>query len=60
VFAREGAEWAGRPHTPEGLEELDGEIRTMTARPAWVRVDIREFEAIDRLGYAVSNAMAGM
>jgi NAD(P)-dependent dehydrogenase (short-subunit alcohol dehydrogenase family) len=54
VFAREGAELVLVSRTTGGLEELDDEIRQLTGRTSLlVPLDLREFEAIDRLGYAL-------
>jgi NAD(P)-dependent dehydrogenase (short-subunit alcohol dehydrogenase family) len=54
VFAREGAELVLVARTTGGLEELDDEIRQLTGKTSLlVPLDLREFEAIDRLGYAL-------
>jgi NAD(P)-dependent dehydrogenase (short-subunit alcohol dehydrogenase family) len=54
VFAREGAELVLVARTTGGLEELDDEIRQLTGRTSLlVPLDLKEFEAIDRLGFAL-------
>jgi NAD(P)-dependent dehydrogenase (short-subunit alcohol dehydrogenase family) len=54
LFALEGAELVLVARTTGGLEELDDEIRSMTGRTSLlVPLDLKEFEAIDRLGYAL-------
>jgi NAD(P)-dependent dehydrogenase (short-subunit alcohol dehydrogenase family) len=54
LFAREGAELILVARTTGGLEELDDEIRKINGRTSLlVPLDLREFEAIDRLGYAL-------
>ena len=54
LFAREGAELVLVARTTGGLEELDDEIRKINGRTSLlVPLDLREFEAIDRLGYAL-------
>jgi NAD(P)-dependent dehydrogenase (short-subunit alcohol dehydrogenase family) len=54
VFAREGAELVLVARTTGGLEELDDEIRQINGKTSLlVPLDLREFEAIDRLGYAL-------
>jgi NAD(P)-dependent dehydrogenase (short-subunit alcohol dehydrogenase family) len=54
VFAREGAELILVARTTGGLEELDDEIRAISGKTSLlVPLDLREFEAIDRLGYAL-------
>ncbi len=54
LFAQQGAELILVARTTGGLEELDDEIRTLTGRTSLlVPLDLREFEAIDRLGYAL-------
>jgi NAD(P)-dependent dehydrogenase (short-subunit alcohol dehydrogenase family) len=54
VFAREGAELVLVARTTGGLEELDDEIRQLNGKTSLlVPLDLREFEAIDRLGYAL-------
>ena len=54
VFAREGAELILVARTTGGLEELDDEIRQINGKTSLlVPLDLREFEAIDRLGYAL-------
>jgi NAD(P)-dependent dehydrogenase (short-subunit alcohol dehydrogenase family) len=53
-FAREGAELVLVARTTGGLEELDDEIRAINGKTSLlVPMDLREFEAIDRLGYAL-------
>jgi NAD(P)-dependent dehydrogenase (short-subunit alcohol dehydrogenase family) len=54
LFAREGAELILVARTTGGLEELDDEIRKISGKTSLlVPLDLREFEAIDRLGYAL-------
>ena len=54
VFAREGAELVLIARTTGGLEELDDEIRAINGKTSLlVPLDLREFEAIDRLGAAL-------
>ena len=54
LFAREGAELVLVARTTGGLEELDDEIRAINGKTSLlVPMDLREFEAIDRLGYAL-------
>jgi NAD(P)-dependent dehydrogenase (short-subunit alcohol dehydrogenase family) len=54
LFAREGAELILVARTTGGLEELDDEIRQINGKTSLlVPLDLREFEAIDRLGYAL-------
>src|SRR6185369_15124743 len=54
LFAREGAELILVARTTGGLEELDDEIRAINGKTSLlVPLDLREFEAIDRLGYAL-------
>jgi NAD(P)-dependent dehydrogenase (short-subunit alcohol dehydrogenase family) len=54
VFAREGAELVLVARTTGGLEELDDEIRKINGKTSLlVPLDLKEFEAIDRLGYAL-------
>ena len=54
LFASEGAEMVLVARTTGGLEELDDEIRALTGRTSLlVPLDLREFEAIDRLGLAL-------
>jgi NAD(P)-dependent dehydrogenase (short-subunit alcohol dehydrogenase family) len=53
-FAQEGAELVLVARTTGGLEELDDEIRGLTGRTSLlVPLDLKEFEAIDRLGAAL-------
>jgi len=54
LFAREGAELILVARTTGGLEELDDEIRQINGKTSLlVPLDLREFTAIDRLGYAL-------
>jgi len=54
LFAQEGAELILVARTTGGLEELDDEIRKINGKTSLlVPLDLREFEAIDRLGYAL-------
>src|ERR1043165_7412448 len=54
LFAREGADLVLVARTTGGLEELDDEIRAISGKTSLlVPLDLREFEAIDRLGYAL-------
>ncbi|HVM85205.1 MAG TPA: SDR family NAD(P)-dependent oxidoreductase [Candidatus Binatia bacterium] len=54
LFAQEGAEMVLVARTVGGLEELDDEIRQLTGRTSLlVPLDLKEFEAIDRLGAAL-------
>jgi NAD(P)-dependent dehydrogenase (short-subunit alcohol dehydrogenase family) len=54
LFAQEGAELVLVARTTGGLEELDDEIRQISGKTSLlVPLDLREFEAIDRLGYAL-------
>ena len=54
LFAREGAELILVARTTGGLEELDDEIRQINGKTSLlVPLDLPEFEAIDRLGYAL-------
>jgi NAD(P)-dependent dehydrogenase (short-subunit alcohol dehydrogenase family) len=54
LFAQEGAELVLVARTTGGLEELDDEIRRISGKTSLlVPLDLREFEAIDRLGYAL-------
>jgi NAD(P)-dependent dehydrogenase (short-subunit alcohol dehydrogenase family) len=54
LFAREGAELVLVARTVGGLEELDDEIRQATGRTSLlVPLDLKEFDAIDRLGAAL-------
>ena len=53
-FAEEGAEMVLVSRTVGGLEELDDEIRQLTGRSSLlVPMDLRAFDAIDRLGAAL-------
>jgi NAD(P)-dependent dehydrogenase (short-subunit alcohol dehydrogenase family) len=53
-FAAEGAELVLIARTVGGLEELDDAIRALTGRTSLlVPLDLREFDAIDRLGLAL-------
>jgi NAD(P)-dependent dehydrogenase (short-subunit alcohol dehydrogenase family) len=53
-FAREGAELVLIARTVGALEELDDEIRGINGRTSLlVPLDLREFDAIDRLGAAL-------
>ena len=53
-FAEEGAEMVLVARTVGGLEELDDEIRQLTGRTSLlVPLDLRAFDAIDRLGAAL-------
>jgi NAD(P)-dependent dehydrogenase (short-subunit alcohol dehydrogenase family) len=54
LFASEDAEMVLVARTTGGLEELDDEIRGINGRTSLlVPLDLREFEAIDRLGLAL-------
>jgi NAD(P)-dependent dehydrogenase (short-subunit alcohol dehydrogenase family) len=54
LFAQQGAELILVARTTGGLEELDDEIRKISGKTSLlVPLDLREFEAIDRLGYAL-------
>jgi NAD(P)-dependent dehydrogenase (short-subunit alcohol dehydrogenase family) len=54
LFAREGAELVLVARTTGGLEELDDEIRRINGKTSLlVPLDLKEFEAIDRLGAAL-------
>jgi NAD(P)-dependent dehydrogenase (short-subunit alcohol dehydrogenase family) len=54
LFAQEGAELVLIARTTGGLEELDDEIRAINGKTSLlVPLDLREFEAIDRLGAAL-------
>ncbi len=54
LFAREGAELVLIGRTTGGLEELDDEVRAINGKTSLlVPLDLREFEAIDRLGAAL-------
>lgn len=54
LFAREGAELVLVARTTGGLEELDDEIRGINGKTSLlVPLDLKEFEAIDRLGAAL-------
>ena len=53
-FAEEGAKLVLIARTVGGLEELDDEIRGITGKTSLlVPLDLREFDAIDRLGHAL-------
>ncbi|HVO04362.1 MAG TPA: SDR family NAD(P)-dependent oxidoreductase [Candidatus Cybelea sp.] len=53
-FAEEGADLVLIARTVGGLEELDDEIRGLTGKTSLlVPLDLREFDAIDRLGRAL-------
>jgi len=53
-FAEEGADLVLIARTVGGLEELDDEIRGLTGKTSLlVPLDLREFDAIDRLGQAL-------
>lgn len=54
AYAREGAELVLTARTQGGLEELDDEIRGIGGRTSLlVPLDLRDFDAIDRLGAAL-------
>jgi len=50
AFAREGAHVIAVARTEGGLEELDDEIRAQGDAATLVPADLRDFDAIDRLG----------
>ncbi|MCA0432327.1 MAG: SDR family NAD(P)-dependent oxidoreductase [Proteobacteria bacterium] len=52
-LAREGAHVVATARTKAGLEELDDAIRAVGSTATLVPMDIRDFEAIDRLGAAI-------
>lgn len=53
AFAREGAHVVAVARTVGGLEELDDEIRSAGGQATLVPLDLRDMEAIDRLGAAL-------
>ena len=53
-FAEEGAHLVLTARTAGGLEEIDDEIQKITGEPATlVRLDLTDFDAIDKLGAAI-------
>jgi len=53
ALAREGAHIIATARTEGGLTELDDRIRSIGGSATLVPLDIRDFEAIDRLGAAI-------
>lgn len=53
AYAREGAHVIAAARTVGGLEELDDEIRSSGGQATLVPLDLRDMEAIDRLGAAI-------
>ena len=53
AFAREGAHVIALARTTGGLEELDDEIRAAGGTATLVPVDLKDFDAIDRLGASI-------
>ncbi len=53
AFAREGAHVIALARTTGGLEELDDEIRDAGGTATLVPVDLKDFDAIDRLGASI-------
>jgi NAD(P)-dependent dehydrogenase (short-subunit alcohol dehydrogenase family) len=52
-LARQGAHVIALARTQGGLEELDDEIRAMGREATLVPCDIKDFDALDRLGLAI-------
>jgi NAD(P)-dependent dehydrogenase (short-subunit alcohol dehydrogenase family) len=52
-LAREGAHVVALARTQGGLEELDDAIKTAGGSATLVPADIRDFDALDRLGAAI-------
>jgi NAD(P)-dependent dehydrogenase (short-subunit alcohol dehydrogenase family) len=52
-LAKAGAHVIALARTQGGLEELDDEIRTLAGAATLVPMDLKDFDAIDRLGAAV-------
>lgn len=52
-FARAGAHVVAVARTQGGLEELDDEIRAVGSTATLVPLDIKDFDALDRLGHAL-------
>lgn len=53
ALAKEGAHIIATARTEGGLAELDDEIKSVGGSATLVPIDIRDFEAIDRLGSAI-------
>lgn len=53
ALAREGAHIVAMARTVGGLEELDDEIKAVGGSATLVPADIKDFDAIDRLGAAI-------
>lgn len=53
ALAREGAHVVALARTQGALEELDDEIRAMGSEATLVPCDLRDFDALDRLGAAI-------
>ena len=52
-LAREGAHIIATARTKGGLEELDDDIKSVGSSATLVPMDIRDFDAIDRLGASI-------
>ena len=55
ALASEGAHIIATARTQGGLEELDDEIRALGGTATLVPADIKDFEALDRLGAAINE-----
>src|SRR3954462_8607970 len=55
ALAKAGAHVVALARTQGGLEELDDEIRAAGGAATLVPVDLRDFEALDRLGAALAE-----
>ena len=55
ALAGEGAHIIATARTQGGLEELDDEIKALGSTATLVPADIKDFEALDRLGAAISE-----
>lgn len=53
ALAKEGAHIIALARTQGGLEELDDEIRALGSEATLVPVDMKDFDAMDRLGAAI-------
>ena len=52
-LARRGAHVIALARTQGALEELDDDIRKLGGEPTLVPCDLKDFDALDRLGYAI-------
>ena len=59
ALAREGAHIVATARTQGGLEELDDEIKAIGGSATLVPCDIKDFDALDRLGTVLRNPQTG-